>query len=203
MFTAIYFTAMTHVTRPHKNAIPLEVTHEAWLVVFGFIAAILLVRLDFLGFISVFAAQYATIASFVVGAFFTSILTTTPAIVAIAEFSAHIPPLHIALVGGIGAVCGDLLIFRFVRSPLATYIVASASNKTMVRIGRIIAKSPFWWIVPVMGAAIIASPLPDELGLIMMGLSSIRLWAFLPISYAMNTLGIYLIAVAAQALHVM
>lgn len=194
---------MTHIARPHKNAVPLAVTHEAWLVVCGFIIAALLVRLDFLGYISVFVTQYASIASFVVGTFFTSILTTTPAIVAIAEFSSHIPPLQIALIGALGAVCGDLLVFRFVRSPLITYIVASASNKTMIRIGRIVAKSPFWWIVPVAGAAIIASPLPDELGLIMMGLSGIRLWAFLPISYAMNALGIYMIAIAAQALHVM
>ncbi len=194
---------MSHVTRPHKNAVPLEVTHEAWLVVFGFIVAIVLVRLDFLGYLSVFATQYATITSFVVGTFFTSILTTTPAIVAIAEFSAHIPPLHIALIGGLGAVCGDLLLFRFVRSPLASYIVASASNRTMLRIGHVIAKSPFWWIVPALGAVIIASPFPDELGLIMMGLSNIRVWMFLPISYVMNTLGIYLIAIAAQALHVL
>jgi len=191
-----------HVTRPHKNAIPLEVTHEAWLLVLGFVVAFILVELDVLGYLAVFASQYATLASFSVGMFFTSVLTTTPAIVAIAEFSAHIPALHIAVFGGAGAVVGDLLIFRFVRSPLATYIVDAASNQTMLRIGRAISGSSFWWIVPALGALVIASPLPDEMGLIMMGLSNIRLWAFIPISYSLNTLGIYLIASAAQALHV-
>jgi len=187
---------------PHKNAVPLAVTHEAWLLVFGLFISLLLIQLDVLGYLAVFASEYATIASFFVGVFFTSVLTTTPAIVAIAEFSAHISAWHIALVGGLGALAGDLLIFRFVRSPLATYIVRAASNQTMLRIGRAIAMGPFWWIVPVLGALVIASPLPDELGLIMMGLSHIRLWAFIPIAYSMNTLGIYLIAIAAQALHI-
>lgn len=193
---------MAHVTRPHKNAVPLEVTHEAWLVVFGFMVTIVLLRTDLISQLAHFATEYASIVSFIVGMFFTSVLTTTPAIVAVAELAQYIEPWKIALIGGVGAVMGDLLIFRFVRSPLASYIVRSASNKTMIRLGRWISRGPFWWTIPALGAAIIASPFPDELGLIMMGLSSIRLWAFLPISYAMNTLGIYLIAVAAQALHV-
>ena len=53
--------------------------------------------------------------------------------------------------------------------------------------------------MPLTGAIIIASPLPDELGLAMMGLSRVPIAAFIPISYTMNFLGILLIEFIAGA----
>jgi len=177
---------------PHKNAISLEVTHEAWLVVGSLVVALFLLKTDTIAYITVFAADFTSAISFVLGMFFTSVLTTTPAIVAFVELSSYVPAWKLALIGGAGAVCGDLLIFRFVRSPLAAYIVRTASH--------ILARGPFWWLIPALGALIIASPLPDELGLIMMGLSHIRTATFIALSYTMNAAGIFAIATAAQAL---
>ena len=188
---------MVHVG-PHRNAVPLAVTHEAWLVVCGLLLSVLFVKTDVIAQVAAYSQDFATVASFIVGTFFTSVLTTTPAIVAIAELGKFIPAWQLALAGGAGAVCGDLLIFRFVRSPLAEYIVRTESNPWMRRVGRALARSPFWWIVPAFGAAIIASPLPDELGLIMMGLSHIRTGTFIVLAYVMNATGIFLIASAGQ-----
>ena len=185
---------------PHKNAISLEVTHEAWLVVGSLIVSLFLLKTDAIAYITIFAADFTSAISFVLGMFFTSVLTTTPAIVAFVELSSYVPAWKLALIGGAGAVCGDLLIFRFVRSPLAAYIVRTASHPWMVRFGRILARGPFWWLIPALGALIIASPLPDELGLIMMGLSHIRTATFIALSYTMNAAGIFAIATAAQAL---
>lgn len=185
---------------PHKHAIPLAVTHEAWLVVLGLALSFFLIESDVVARLALFAAESATLVSFGVGIFFTSILTTTPAIVAFAELGNYLSPLHLALVGGVGAVCGDLIIFRFVRSPLAQYIVRSASHPRLRRLGSLLARGPLWWVVPMLGALIIASPFPDELGLIMMGLSNMRLLAFVPLAYVMNALGIFIIASTGQAL---
>ncbi len=182
--------------RPHRRAVPLAVTHEAWLVVAGLVLAYLIVRSDAIGSLAVLAADFGAVLSFVVGIFFTSVLTTTPAIVAIAELGNHIEPWKLALIGGAGSVCGDMLLFRFVRSPLADYIVSASTNPTLRRIGRYIDGGPLWWTVPALGALIIASPLPDELGLLMMGLSHIKWPVFLVLAYAMNAAGIFLIASA-------
>ena len=111
---------------PHKNAISLEVTHEAWLVVGSLVVSLFLIQTDTIASITVFAADFTSAVSFVVGIFFTSILTTTPAIIAFAELSSYVPAWKLALIGGAGAVCGDLIVFRFIRSPLVTYIVSSA-----------------------------------------------------------------------------
>ena len=185
---------------PHKNAISLEVTHEAWLVVASFAVSLFLIKTDAIAYVTLFAADFTSAVSFVIGIFFTSVLTTTPAIIAFAELSSYVPAWKLALIGGAGAVCGDIIVFRFVRSPLVIYIVRAASHPWMVRLGRTLARGPFWWVIPALGAVIIASPLPDELGLIMMGLSHIRTATFIVLSFMMNAAGIFAIATAAQAL---
>lgn len=193
---------MQHMSHIHRHSrprgVPREVTLDAWLVILGLFVAYLLARGGVVGYLASITADFTVASSFVIGLFFTSVLTTTPAIVAIAEFAQFIPPLLLALVGGAGAVVGDLLIFRFVRSPLANYFVKMASHSKLRAIGRFLERGPLWWVVPALGALVIASPLPDELGLIMMGLSHIRMTSFIILSYTMNTLGIFLIAKAAQ-----
>jgi hypothetical protein len=55
------------------------------------------------------------------------------------------------------------------------------------------------WVLPITGAIIIASPLPDELGLALMGFSRMNIALFIPISYVMNFLGILGITLLGQA----
>lgn len=190
---------MSHIHRhSHPRGVPGEVTLDAWLVVVGIVLAVVLARSGIVGYLASITADFTVVSSFIIGLFFTSVLTTTPAIIAIVEFSYFVPPLLLAIVGGAGAVCGDLLIFRFVRSPLANYFVRLATHSRLRALGRALDRSPLWWLVPALGALVIASPLPDELGLLMMGLSHIRMPQFIMLSFAMNALGIFAIAMTAQ-----
>jgi len=192
---------MQHIVRKtHPRAIPVGITREAWVLVVSILFSIWLLKTDAVGAFISQAAAFEEISSFISGIFFTSILTTAPAIVALGELGQHIAPWKVALFGGAGAVCGDILIFRFLHSPLASYIIRAAVNLRWRHFGAALEKSVFWWIVPLIGAVVIASPLPDELGLLMMGLSSMRLWNFIVLAYVMNAAGIYVIAVAAQTL---
>lgn len=191
---------MSHIHRhTHPRGVPSEVTLDAWLVVLGLVVAFLLGKTNVVAYLATITADFTVLSAFVIGLFFTSVLTTTPAIVAIAEFSKYVSPVLLALVGAAGAVCGDLLIFRFVRSPLAHYFVRLASHTKLQKVGGALSAGPLWWLVPALGAIVIASPLPDELGLIMMGLSHIRMSEFIVLSYAMNAAGIFFIAMAAQS----
>jgi len=47
---------------------------------------------------------------------------------------------------------------------------------------------------------VVASPIPDELGLAMMGLSKMRTSLFVPVSLVMNSAGILLVGLVARAL---
>ena len=181
-----------------RNKIAFLETLEAWILIASVFVAVWLIRTDAISWLIVHTTDFSIIGSFVEGLFFTSLLTTAPAIVAIYKSASYIPAWKLALIGGAGAVCGDLLIFRFLKSRLVEHILKVALHPKIVGIARAISHGPFSWLGYISGAIIIASPLPDELGLFMMGLSSIRLIQFIPLAFAANAVGIYLMALAAQ-----
>jgi membrane protein DedA with SNARE-associated domain len=131
--------------------------------------------------------------------FFTSIFTTA---LSIASFSAiaHTQNIFItASIGAIGAVIGDLFLFTIFRKTLRKDVDHITSVPKYDKYFSIFRRRMFRWIIPLVGALIIASPLPDELGIAMMGLSSMRVALLIPISFTMNFLGILLIGAAALA----
>ena len=142
---------------------------------------------------------FVPIEAFIAGFFFTSLLTITPAGIAFAEM-AHVAPLmQIATWGAAGAVLGDLILFLFVRDAISQDLMTMLRG-SWIRKLKALFKSPFLsWAVPVAGALAIASPLPDEVGLAMLGLSKTDLRFLIPVSYAMNFLGILLIGFAVNA----
>ena len=188
---------------PHfpRNKIPLSETVDAWLLVVSIALSIWLFKTDVIAqLLKQVSESGLIVAVFFEGFFFTSILTTPPAIIAIAESAASIAAWKLALIGAAGAVCGDLLVFRFVKSRLVEDLLSAVLHPRVLQWGRVINRGPLWWLGPICGALVIASPLPDEIGLVMMGLSSIRFFTFVPISFAANAVGIFMIALAAQSL---
>ena len=139
-------------------------------------------------------------ASLVAGLFFTSLITTAPAIAVLGELSTQANLFLVAMVGALGAVAGDYLIFAFVRDRVsqdASYLLRGPRFRRMFHI---FSQPHFRRVLPIVGAIIIASPLPDELGLALLGLARIDRRYFFAISYSMNFLGIVLIGLAARSL---
>lgn len=191
---------MVHIARKtHPHAIPMAITREAWILVASSLLSVWLLKSGAMGAFVENAAEFEEISSFLAGVFFTSILTAAPAIVTLAELGQHLAPWKVALFGGMGAVCGDVLIFKFLQSPLADYIIRVAFSPRLRRMGARLAKGALWWVAPLLGAILIASPFPDEIGLLMMGLSGMRLRSFMVLAFTLNAVGIYFIAAAAQA----
>jgi uncharacterized membrane protein YdjX (TVP38/TMEM64 family) len=136
---------------------------------------------------------------FIAGMFFTSVFTTAPAIVLLGDF-AHTTPLGtLALVGGLGAVVGDYFLFRFVKGHVSDDIDYLLSFARKNRFSAIFKTRLFRYFVPFIGALIIASPFPDELGIAMMGVSKMSNRAFFVISFIMNMAGIAVIGWLATA----
>jgi hypothetical protein len=138
--------------------------------------------------------------SFVIGIFFTSAFTLAPAAIFLAELSQTISPWTVALFGALGAMCGDLILFLFIRDRLAGDIQV-LFQKRVVRHFLNSFHLGFWkWLAPLLGALIIASPLPDEFGLSLLGLSRARIAILLPVALVMNFFGILAVAAIAHAL---
>ena len=134
------------------------------------------------------------------GMFFTSAFTTAPAIAVLGTFAGTTSLPVLAILGGIGAVIGDYIIFRLIKKRVTRdfqYLLSFSKNK---RFKAIFQTKVFRFFVPFIGAMIIASPLPDEIGVAVLGISKINDHWFFPLSFLANGAGILLIGFAAQAI---
>ena len=141
--------------------------------------------------------QWGYFGAFVTGIFFVSTFTVAPAVVVLFSFARVLPLFPLALVAGLGAMVGDFLLFSFVRDRLSAEWSPLFSRIAETPLGRLFASPFFAWFTPVLGALIIASPLPDELGVGLLGLNGLKSWKMLLITFVLNTAGILLIVFVA------
>ena len=169
------------------------------LVGLSIIVAVVLVRTGAIAEILGAVSEFRFLRVFIAGVLFVSIFTAAPAIVVLAELSKIEPPLIVAFFGGLGSLVGDLLIFRFIRDTLtrdAIHLVERMRKKEW----NALQLQPFRWLVQLFGALIIASPLPDEIGLVLLGVSKTATPLFVVISFVFNFLGILVFALVLRAI---
>lgn len=167
------------------------------IIALGIFITLLLVRMGALGKFLTATQELAYIGSFIAGIFFTSVFTLAPASIALAVISHSTPPTVVAFWGALGAMLGDLFLFLFIRDVFSEDIEGIVSVR---KFKKLLSKSHFAFlklITPVIGALIIASPLPDELGIALLGISEMRTVYLLPIAFIMNYIGILGVALIA------
>lgn len=171
------------------------------IIVLSILFATVLVQTNILWKLLTSTKELEMIGSFIAGMFFTSIFTTAPAIVALGEIARANSILTTALFGAMGAVVGDLIIFRFIRDRLAEHLMELMKHqKGWKRFKALLRLKYFRWSTFLIGGAIIASPLPDELGISILGFSKFKMSWFIPISLVFNFIGILLIGLIARSL---
>lgn len=140
-----------------------------------------------------FMKTFGSLGAFVTGFFFVSTFTVVPAVVVLYHLADVLPPFQVAFYAGLGAVVGDYLIFRFFKDHVLQEIAPLFMRFGGTHISRLLRTPYFAWLAPVLGALIIASPFPDELGITLLGISNLRNWQFLVLSFTLNFLGIFTI----------
>ena len=143
--------------------------------------------------------NFGYIGAFIAGIFFVSIFTVAPAAVVLFFLAETLNPFIVALFAGSGAVIGDYLIFRFLRDrvfdELKPIFLKNGGNMLVK-----LFKTPYFaWGLPLVGAFIIASPFPDEIGIGLLGGSKLANWQFLLLTFLLNSIGIFLIIIAARS----
>ena len=172
---------------------------EINIVLLGIGLALFLVKLGIIHNFILSLGNLQWLGIILAGFFFTSIFTTAPSIALLASFSQTTPLWVMFFLGGLGAVLGDLVIFIFVRKKILKnfdYLLTSQEK----RIPLIFKKGLFKFFLPFLGALIIASPLPDELGVSLLGLSKISKKHFLVLSFLLNGAGILVISSLAKVI---
>lgn len=135
-------------------------------------------------------SELVVISSILAGGFFISAFTAAPATVVLIELMRSANPFLVAFFAGFGAVLGDLLIFTFVKDALAEDIFYIMRRAGFGGIKNRFQNKHLRFILAAVGALIVASPLPDEVGLVLMGLSQMKKIKFILLSFALNFLGI-------------
>ncbi len=170
------------------------------IVILSIFVAIILAKTGALESLITSTHEMRFIGSFIAGILFVSVFTAAPATVVLGEIAQSNSVLALAIIGGLGALIGDLIIFRFVRDRVSqdfSYLIKISKTERLVSIFRL---KLFKWIIPFIGALIVASPLPDEVGLAMLGLSRMKTSVFIPLSFLLNSIGILIIGLIAKAL---
>lgn len=132
--------------------------------------------------------------AFLGGMLFVSTFTVATGALILMILAETLSPIEIGIIAGLGAVIGDFIIFRFIKSNLSKEL-EEIYNKIdhNGHVVKILHTKYFSWTLPVFGAIIIASPLPDEIGVSLMGISKMKTYQFLITSFILNTIGIFLI----------
>lgn len=163
------------------------------MIAVGIVIAVILSKVGFIDFIVFSLRDYYILASFVAGIFFTSAFTLAPSSIALVHIAEQAPMPSVAIWGGLGAMFGDLLLFLYIRDRFADDLMNAMKPSTVKYILRSLHFGFLKWLSPILGAVIIASPLPDEFGVTLMGVSKIKVAVLMPVAFIGNVLGIYLL----------
>lgn len=139
-------------------------------------------------------SRFGYFGTFFAGVFFTYGFTAAPATAVLLILAKQQNIFLATVVGGFGALIGDLLIFQFVRFELWYELKLLGKEKIFSEIKLRIPAFFKKYLVPVLAGFIIASPLPDEIGVALLaGSTNISTKLFSVISFSLNALGIFLI----------
>lgn len=134
------------------------------------------------------------------GALYTSFATSPLAVAAIILISRQESPILVGLLGGLGALAADMLIVRLLRNNASSDISTLATLLRVDKVRKGLKLAHLDFLLTLLGSLIIASPLPDELGLILFSESRLSLKQIAMLSLSLNTAGIMTIAITANLL---
>lgn len=167
------------------------------IVFIGVILAIVLSRNEVFHSFLLNLGNWGYIGAFVAGILFVSTFTVSTSALVLLVLAESLSPLEIGLIAGLGAVVGDMLIFNLIKDNLSNEIEDLYDQMdTGHHLKKLFHSKYFSWSLPLFGAIIIASPLPDEMGISLINLSKMSRLKFVLISYILNSIGIFLIVSA-------
>lgn len=144
--------------------------------------------------------QLGYFGAFLAGLLSVSFFTTAPAIVMLIDLANELDPIALAIVAGAGAMVGDWLLMMFFEDRVIREL------KPLLRklhIHQMVARLRYKytsWILVVAGAISLATPIPDEIGVALLGISHFNKAYLLGVCFVLNTIGLLAIVLTARAL---
>lgn len=127
---------------------------------------------------------------FIAGAMFTSFFTAAPATVMLIEMSDTYSPLLIAFYGAMGSAVGDWIILKVFEEKVGYELLPLVRKFHLKTFLRNLKRKKNRERTTLLGMLAIASPLPDELGIGLLGIAHLPTVSLLVITYLLNAVGI-------------
>ena len=109
-------------------------------------------------------------------------------------------PYIIALLGGLGSVLANSIIYKFFKQEIIADIEFLEPKYAKKIAHKIMHSRVFVGLVPFIAAMLLASPLPDEVGILMLSGNNFKYTKFFLLSFFLHTLGILLIVLFGKSI---
>lgn len=126
----------------------------------------------------------------IAGALFVSVFTTAASVVMLFELGQQFNPWEVILFAAIGATIGDSLILNLFENKIAHELVSLMRKAKLHKLIKVLRRRRLRPLFFLIGACIIGSPIPDEIGLTLLDLSHYSKWRILTICFLANAAGI-------------
>lgn len=174
---------------------------QLFLAITGVAVAVLLLRSPAFAAVPEYGVFGQVVAVFIVGLLYSSILTVAPATIGLIKLAeAGVPLPIIACVGGAGAMIGDITLFKLMKVGFIDAIIERihATHHEGTVAGAVVRLKAFRYGLILLGGLVIATPLPDEIGLALMGFGKAQYRVVAAIGFICNVLGIAAIVALTQ-----
>ncbi len=182
MNNLLFFIYMAHPTH-HRHA-------NISIFILGLVGAIIFSKTNYFEVFINLISVFPPLAAFISGMLFASTFTIASGGLIVMNLAHSVDPIILIIFGGLGAVSCDLIIFYFFKDKVTSHASSIYSQIISRSHLKKILHTPFFaWTLPVVGALIIASPLPDELGVSLLGFSQMKMAQFFFISFGSHLFG--------------
>ena len=145
-------------------------------------------------------AQIPILGAFIAGILYVSASTAAFGVFILLGLSKTLSPIEIAIVAGLGGAVADFILFRFFRDDIIGEITPIYNRLGGKHLAKIMHHKYLSWSLPIIGAIIIASPFPDEIGISLMGISKIKSYQFAILSLILDIAGVFILISAFKLL---
>jgi membrane protein YqaA with SNARE-associated domain len=154
------------------------------------------VVLSFLGLVE----DLGYFGAFIAGLLSVSFFTAVPAIVLLVDLANELDPVALAIVAGAGSMIGDWLLLQFFEEKVIHELKPLFHRLHLRRVVEFLRKKYTSWILLGIGSLVRATPIPDEIGLALLGISHFPKKYLLVICFILNTLGMLVLVMTAKAI---
>lgn len=169
------------------------------LLLISLVAFFYLAQSDWLQAAIVRIGDLGYLGAFIAGAFFVSSFTIAPAAVVLFHLADRLNPLEVAILAGAGGMLGDYVIFRFFKDRVFHELAPLFQRYGGSYISNLFKTPYFAWMSPLIGAILVAAPIPDEVGIGLLGTTKLKDWQFLLLVFLLDVLGVFIVVTAAQS----